>query len=403
MTRTPPEERRLRFFVTCAKGLEEVVAGELRSPRIGASNVRPGASGVDFDGSWRVGFRANLWLRAGIRVLVELVRGRAASPDDLYALACTVPWPRWMRLPQTFSVEARVRDSEITHSKYAALRVKDALCDVFREATRGERPSVDTEAADLPLFVSVFRDEAVLYRDMSGTTLHKRGYRDVMHKSSLNETVAAGMLLLSGWDGTTPVADPMCGAGTLVIEAALLALDRAPGLMRRRFPFEGWPDFDARIWQACREEARRAARKDLPFRIEGNDRHAGALSLARRDAAAAGVAPFVRLVEGEARDFAPGATPSHVFVNPPWGERLGDADLEEPYRQLRHFLKTRCAGAQAWILSGSVGPTRFLGMRAARKFPVRIGKVEARILRYDVRAYDPHAGAAGTSDRPASP
>jgi putative N6-adenine-specific DNA methylase len=396
VTREARDDRLRRYFATCAKGLEEVLAAELRSPWIGAADVEPGASGVAFRGSWAVGYRANLWLRTAVRVLVELARGPAPDPDALYRLARSVEWPRWMRLDQTFSVEARVRDSGITHSKYAALRVKDALCDVFRDATKGSRPNVDVAGADLPLFVTIYRNAAVLYRDMSGQTLHKRGYRDAMHKSSLNETVAAGMLLLSGWDGRTPIVDPMCGAGTLVIEAALLALRRAPGLTRLRFPFEEWPDFDRRVWRECREAAAGAALERLPYRIEGNDRHAGAISLAKKDAASAGVARFVRFTRGEVADFAPEAPPSHVFVNPPWGERLADEGVEGSYRQLRDFLKGRCAGSEAWLLSGTRGPTRFLGMKATRRFPIRIGKVDCRILHYDVRGFEPRDRISGS-------
>ncbi len=291
-----------------------------------------------------------------------------------------------MGLDQTFSVEARVRDSEITHSKYAALRVKDALCDQFREKKKGRRPNVKVHGADLPIFVTVYRNRVTIYRDWSGETLHKRGYRDAMHKSSLNETVAAGMLALAGYDSERALVDPMCGAGTIAIEAALLATHRAPGLFRAEgtFPFERWPDFDAKAWNAVRDEARSKATPASSLRIAANDVHPGALGLARRDAARAGVAEAIRFSKSDIADYAPPFRPDVVVVNPPWGERLDPANLEASWKGLRVFLKEHCAPGDAWVLSGNADATKSMGLRASQKIPLRIGKVDARILRYEI-------------------
>jgi len=249
-----------RFFATCAHGLEEVLADELRDERIGASDVRTGASGVHFTGKMEIGYRANLWVRTAIRVLDHMGHAPAPNPDRLYAWARSLPWERFMSVDQTLSVDARVRDSKITHSRYAAFRIKDAICDRFRDQL-GRRPDVDPTSADLPLFLYVYKNESTLYRDLSGQTLHKRGYRGAMHKSSLNECLAAGLVRLSGWDGRSDLLDPMCGSGTIAIEAALIALDRAPGLLRKTpFPFECWPEFDRKRWGELRAEARDRAR-----------------------------------------------------------------------------------------------------------------------------------------------
>jgi len=378
-------------FVTCPAGLEEVLAGELRGPRIRAEEVSPGASGVAFRGDRGTVHRANLWLRTGIRVLEPLARGRARDPDELYAFARTVDWPERMDLAQTFSVEARVRDSGITHSKYASLRVKDALCDAFREREQGRRPNVRVHGADLPLFLSVFRDRATIYRDTSGETLHKRGYRDALHKSSLSEVVAAAMLRMADWRGDGLLVDPMCGAGTIAIEAALIRADKAPGLLRARagFPFERWPDHDPADWRDAVAEAEQAAgegasRTTGPARIFAADAHGGALSLAIRDARRAGVADLVHFARSGVADLRLPERPAVVVTNPPWGERLTGPGVEAAWADLRRFLKERCAPGTAWILSGSSEITRHLGLKAARKIPVRIGKVDARILRYDI-------------------
>ncbi|MCZ7644219.1 MAG: THUMP domain-containing protein [Planctomycetota bacterium] len=372
-----------RYFVTCAKGLEEVVAGELATEPIRASAIEPGSSGVWFQGETATGYRANLWLRAGIRVLQEHARAPVVGSEELYEWARGLDWTSLMRVDQTFSVEARVWDSALTHSKYAALTVKDALCDTFR-AKGGERPNVDPNRADLPLFLYLHRDEAVLYRDLSGVTLHKRGYRDALHKSSLNEAVAAGILQLTAWDRGAPLLDPMCGSGTFVIEAALWAMNRAPGLLRQGFPFEAWPDFEKRAWNAALEEARDLARPKPAGELMANDVHAGSISLAKKDARAAGVERFIRFSSADVATYAPPVKPALAVCNPPWGERLDSPELEASWRELGRFLKRHCGGANAWILSGNAELTRFLSMKAARKFPLRLGKIDARALKYEI-------------------
>ncbi|MFH1022260.1 MAG: THUMP domain-containing protein [Planctomycetota bacterium] len=374
--------------MTCIKGLEEVVAGELRADTIGAREVHRGSSGVWFAGDAAAGYRANLWLRCGIRVLAEIARGAARDSDGLYAWAREIPWENFLSLERTFAVDARVHDSGITHSKFAALRVKDALCDRFRDTT-GRRPDVNTEHPDLPLFLYLHRDQAALYRDLSGATLHKRGYRAAMHRSNLNETVAAGMAILAGWDGTGTLCDPMCGSGTIIIEAALAALCRAPGLLRKRFPFESWPDFDARAWEAEKTRARAAARDTLPAPILANDIHPGSLALARRDARAAGVDRFIQFSQGDIAGYHPSSPPAVVLVNPPWGERLRETDTAGPWRALGEFLHNRCPGATAWVLSGNAAVTRHLGLKTSRRFPLDFGGTECRLLRYDIRPVPP--------------
>jgi len=371
------------YFATCSKGLELALASELLDPRIGAQDIQAGASGVNFRGDQGVGYRANLWLRSAVRVLAEHSRGRCPGSDPLYAWARTVDWCALLRLEQTFSVEARVWDSSVTHSKYAALRIKDALCDVFREKT-GARPNVQIENADLPLFLYLYRDEAILYRDLSGTTLHKRGYRDVLHKASLSETVAAGLLLRAGYDGSQVLCDPMCGAGTFGIEAALRALNRAPGLTRKRFPFECWPDFDVALWKDCKDHAHAESRQKTQCPIFLNDQHVGALSLARKDAERASVEGLLQFSNVDISEFVPPQPPNLVVVNPPWGERMEETDLPATWKKLGAFLKERCGGATAWVLTGNPNLTSYLGLKSALGYTVHIAKLKCRVFRYDL-------------------
>lgn len=369
------------YFAACALGLEEVLAGEVAA--LGAARTRPGRGGVTFFGDALLGYRAALWLRSAVRLQELILRTPAPDRRTFHRAVAEVRWERMLRLDQTLAVDASVRDSRVTHSGIAALTVKDAIVDRFRERT-GARPDVDVDAPDLPLKLVVNRDVATLYRDLSGESLHKRGWRRIQVKSPLNEALAAGLLLLTGWDRRSPLVDPMCGSGTFLIEAAHLASDRAPGL-ERRFAFERWPDFDEAAWAGLLSEARTRVRP-VPVRLEGADRHEGAIGLARQAAVAAGVGDAVTFAVSDARDWVPAEVPSTVVVNPPWGERLGEGDdLVESWRSLGHFLHRRCPGAAAFVLSGNPELTRHLGLRATRRWVVTNGPIECRFLRYDIR------------------
>ncbi len=234
-----------RYFATCARGVEPVLAGELRD--LGAADVTPGRGGVHFAGDKALLYRANLWLRTAIRVLRPVLDAPVPTPEALYDAVRTIDWSRYLTPEHTLAVDANVRDSRITHSKYAALKTKDAICDQFVERV-GRRPSVDVEEPMIGLNLHIHRDQAVLSLDSSGESLHKRGYRPVLTKAPLNEALAAALVLLTGWKGDTAFADPLCGSGTLPIEATWLALRRPPGLTRRRFGFQGWMDFDIGLW-----------------------------------------------------------------------------------------------------------------------------------------------------------
>jgi putative N6-adenine-specific DNA methylase len=318
----------------------------------------------------------------------QVAEFEARGKEALYAACREVEWERWLDVAGTLAVDASVRDSAITHSGFAALTVKDAVCDRFRAKT-GRRPSVDVDHPTLPIKLVLHRDRATLYLNLSGESLHKRGWRPIQVKSPLNEAIAAGLLLLSGWDRKSPLVDPMCGSGTFVVEAACLAADRAPGMLRR-FAFEGLADFDARLWSDLKHEAAKRAQLSLPFPIEGADRHEGALSLAHRSVRAAQVEGLVKLSSAPLDRFVPASGvpfAGTVVVNPPWGERLGEGeDLAASWRDLGHFLHERCRGATAFVLSGNADLPRLLGLRASRKWPVMNGPIECRWLRYEIAA-----------------
>lgn len=374
-----------RYFATCARGLEPVLAGELLD--LGADDVEPGRGGVDFRGDKALLYRANLWLRTAVRVLVPVLEAAVASPEELYAAVQTVDWPHYLTPDHTLAVDCNVRDSHLTHSRYAALKTKDAICDQFT-ARAGRRPSVDTDEPMVGLNLHVYRDRAVLSLDSSGESLHKRGYRPIQTKAPLNEALAAALVLMTGWRGETPFTDPLCGSGTLPIEAAWIALHRPPGLTRRRFGFMGWMDFDVRLWTALRDEARRGVRKRLPAPVLGSDVRRDAVAFAVQNARAAGIGHLLRFEVQDVRDFRPPpGPPGTLLCNPPYGERLGEEkELRGLYRGLGELFRGRCPGWSAFVFTGNARLAREIGLPPSGQVPLFNGKIPCRLLRFDIGA-----------------
>jgi putative N6-adenine-specific DNA methylase len=359
------------------------LADELRD--LGASDVSQGRGGVHFSGDRALLYRANLWLRTAIRVLWPILEAPSASPEELYDAVRSVDWTRYLTPEHTLAVDCNVRDSRITHSKYAALKTKDAICDQFLERT-GRRPSVDVDEPMVGLNLHIYRDQAVLSLDSSGESLHKRGYRPVLTKAPLNEALAAALVLLSGWTGDTPFADPLCGSGTLPIEATWLAIHRSPGLTRKRFGFQGWLDYDIELWLELRDQARRGVRKELAAPIVGSDIRRDAILFSRTNANAAGVGNLVHFEVRDVRDFEPPAgPPGTIICNPPYGERIGEElDLEGLYQTLGKVLKHRCAGWRAFVFAGNARLARMIGLSAVAQMPLFNGKIPCRLLHYDL-------------------
>jgi putative N6-adenine-specific DNA methylase len=372
-----------RYFATCARGLESVLAGELRE--LGASQVEVGRGGAAFIGDLAVLYQANLWLRTAVRVLRPVLQAHVESPEQLYDAIRGLDWSRYLTPEHTLAVDCNVRDSRITHSKYAALKTKDAICDQFVERF-GRRPSVDVDEPMVGLNLHIYQDEAVLSLDSSGASLHKRGYRPVQTKAPLNEALAAGLVLLSGWEGDTPFVDPLCGSGTLPIEATWLALRRPPGLTRKRFGFQGWMDYDVRLWTQLRDEARNGVRKQLPAPVVGSDIRRDAIAFASGNARAAGVGHLIRFTVQDVRDFRPvEGPPGTILCNPPYGERLGEeTELRGLYRTLGEVFRTRCPGWRIFVFSGNARLARLIDLPIAEQVPLFNGKIPCRLLRFEV-------------------
>jgi putative N6-adenine-specific DNA methylase len=372
-----------RYFATCGRGIEPVLAQELRD--LGAAGVEAGRGGVHFHGDLAMLYRANLWLRTAIRILRPILDVPVTSPDELYDAVRTLDWSQYLTPEHTLAVDCNVRDSQITHSKYAALRTKDAICDQFVERL-GRRPSVDVEEPMVGLNLHIYRDRAVLSLESSGESLHKRGYRPILTRAPLNEALAAALILLTGWKGDRPLVDPLCGSGTIPIEATWIALRRPPGLTRKRFGFQGWMDFDVALWTALRDEARKGVLKQLPAPIIGSDARSDAIAFASGNARAAGVGHAVKFERRDLRDFhSPSEMPGTFLCNPPYGERLGEEkELRSLYRLLGEVLRERCAGWSAFVFTGNANLGREIGLPIAEQTPLFNGKIPCRLLRLDL-------------------
>ena len=370
------------YFATCARGLEHVLANELAD--LGAADVRPGRGGVTFAGDAALLYRANLWLRTAVRVLRPVLEEEVRSPDELYDAVRTIDWSRFLTPAHTLAVDCNVRDSAITHSQYASRRVKDAICDQFRERL-GIRPSVDPERPMVGLNLHVFRNRATLSLDSSWDSLHKRGYRPILTRAPLNEALATGLLMHAGWNPNTPLVDPLCGSGTFCIEAAWLALRRPPGLTRPWFGFQGWPDFDRTLWNAIRDDARNDTAKALPAAVRGSDVRRDAVEFARTNAKSAGLGhllEFDRLGVADARP--PAGEPGTVICNPPYGERIGDEkELVGLYRAIGDAIGAHWRGWRLLVFTGNDWLARKVGLKVRHSSPFFNGKIPCRLWEYE--------------------
>ncbi len=385
------------LFATAPRGLENLLRDELEA--LGAANAREQRGGVAFNGDLALAYRACLWSRIANRILLPLAEFRADDADALYHGVQTVDWARHMAADGTLAVDVTAVRARIGHSRYAAQRVKDAVVDQFRERV-GERPSVDTERPSIRINVHLVQDKATLALDLSGESLHRRGYREAGVAAPLKENLAAAVLLRGGWPEVAaaggPMVDPMCGSGTLLIEAAWIAGDVAPGLLRTYFGFIGWRQHDDAAWKALVDEAlerQEAGESRIPA-IVGYDQDATAVRVAIDTVRRAGLSGIVHVERRElARAEPPGGDqPGLLAVNPPYGDRLADAQALVPlYARLGELLRERFRGWQAVVLTGAEAE---IGLKPERAWTVYNGPIRCRLERFQV-AQQAGAGAGG--------
>lgn len=380
----------LAFFATAARHLESLLADELRS--LGITTATETRAGVTFQGTLADAYRACLWSRVANRVLMPLARFPATTPEALYEGVKDIPWEDHFGLEQTFAVHLDTARSQIRHSRFGALKTKDAIVDRFRERT-GARPDVRAEQPDLQIRVYLHRDQATVSLDLSGESLHRRGYRDQGSAAPVKENLAAAILLRAGWpaiaaDGGA-LLDPMCGSGTLPVEGALIAADIAPGLLRRYWGFLGWGQHRPEIWNRFIAEARerRTAGLEMLGSIRGYDREPRAVQIALVHLAQAGLAGRIHFERRELDDCSPGRDGDRglVVANPPYGQRLGtSSDLPALYARLGSVLKERFLGWRAAVLTGNPELGKHMGLRAHRLHSLYNGPIECRLLHFEV-------------------
>ena len=377
------------FFATAAKGLEPLLAAELCALGVEEATVR--RAGVSFTGSLELAYRACLWSRVANRILLPLASFRAETAEELYAGVHAVAWAEHLSPRGTLAVDAATSQSRLTHSHYVALKAKDAIVDQLRDRA-GVRPSVDVERPDVRVNVYVHRDHAVVSIDLAGDSLHRRTYRQRGGAAPLKENLAAAILLLAEWPQRAragePLLDPMCGSGTLPIEAALIAADIAPGLHRPGFGFVAWRGHQEAVWRRVLSEAKERARpRRLPV-IRGHDIDPGAVRRARANVERAGLGGRVHI---EARALANCELPVQraglVVVNPPYGERLGDvAQLAPLYAEIGDVLRRRFTGWTGYVFTGAPALAKHIGLRPARRFILFNGAIECRLLQFPISA-----------------
>ncbi len=367
------------FFAPCPRGLEAVLCEELAG--LGAQAVTSTPGGAAFTGPFELCYRINLDSRIASRVLWRLFHGAYRNEQDIYAAATSLPWGQWFSAKRTIKVKVSARDCPLKSLDFVTLRIKDAVCDAF-SATSGARPSVDTRQPDIRIDAFLDQDSLTLYLDTSGEALFKRGYRRAGGDAPLRENLAAGILRLSGWDGTQPLLDPMCGSGTFLIEAAQVARRIAPGL-GRHFAFEKYNAFDQKAWRDLCDVSATQQQAQAPLALFGSDRSDAALRTAQANLKAAGVADVVTLQQFDVLDLTPPAAEGVLITNPPYGVRTGEqADLTKFYPRLGDVLKQRFAGWRVYLFTGDLRLPKLIRLSPSRRIPLFNGALECRLYEF---------------------
>ena len=362
-------------------GFEELLSKELI--QLGARDVKSGVRNVSFSGDTGFMYKANLGLRTAIKILKPIKSFRVSNEQDLYDQVYKMDWDQYLKPTGTLAIDATVHSQIFTHSLYIALKTKDAIVDKFRNTT-GVRPDVDLQFPDLKINVHIDRQMCTISLDSSGDSLHKRGYKTATNIAPINEVLAAGMIMLSGWDGQTDFMDPMCGSGTILAEAAMIACNIPPNLMRKEFAFERWQDWDVDLFEKI-EESLLGKTRDFHHKIIGYDKSPSAVSKARENIKNAHLDEFITIKhEDFFKTQKGGGEKLHMVFNPPYGERLESLNVEEFYSNIGNTLKQGYPNTEAWFITSNLEALKFVGLRPSRKIKLFNAKLEARFCKYDI-------------------
>jgi putative N6-adenine-specific DNA methylase len=361
-------------------GFEELLAKELT--QIGAQDVKTGLRSVSFSGDKGFMYKANLGLRTAIKILKPIESFVVRNEKDLYDKLYAMPWESYMKSTGTLAVDATIHSELFSNSLYIAQKTKDAIVDRFRDMT-GDRPNVDLKFPDLKVNVHIDRQQCTISLDSSGESLHKRGYKTATNIAPINEVLAAGLIMLSGWDGQTDFMDPMCGSGTMLVEAAMIACNIPPNLMRKEFAFERWQDWDVDLFEKIEESLLKKTR-DFHHKIIGYDKAPSAVTKAQENIRNAQLEDFI---EVKHEDFFKtqkgGYQKLHMVFNPPYGERL-NIDLQEFYKNIGDTLKQNYPNTDAWFITSNLEALKFVGLRPSKKIHLFNAKLEARFVKFEM-------------------
>lgn len=364
------------------QGLEEVLAEELRL--MGAENVMPGRRMVSFEGDLEMLYRANLQCRTALRILKPFYKFSASDPDTLYEMAKEFDWSTLLSVDKTFCIDTVANSEEFRHSRFVTYRVKDAIVDWFKDRYgENQRPGVRLTDADVMINIHISGKDVILSLDSSGESLHKRGYRVAQTEAPINEVLAAGIILRSGWRGDCPLVDPMCGSGTFLIEAALIAANIYPGIYRKGFAFERWADFDAELFDRLYNDD--SAEREVTYKIYGADISPKAIEVSQANIKSAGVSKYIELERKPLARWEEAPQPAGVLItNPPYGERISAPDIEGLYHTLGSVLKRVFVGYHAWVIAYNEDYIAKIGMAPSEKVQLFNGALECSLREYIV-------------------
>lgn len=372
-------ENEFEIIAKTFMGLEPVLAKELI--QLGANDVQIGRRMVSFSGDKAMMYRANFSLRTAIRILKPIMHFKANTADEVYEAVKKIDWIKYISLDKTFSVDSVVFSEEFRHSKFVAYKVKDAIVDQFRDAY-GQRPNISVSNPDIRLNIHIADNQCTLSLDSSGESLHRRGYRQESVEAPLNEALAAGIILLTGWQGDTDFIDPMCGSGTLLVEAALIARNIAPGVFRKEYAFEKWNDFDKDLFDDIYNDD--SQERDFKHHIYGYDIDIKAVNTARLNAKAAGLTADITIEEADFKTFTQPQNKSIIITNPPYGERISTPDLLGTYKMIGERFKHQFLGNDAWVLSYREECFEQIGLKPSIKIPLYNGSLECEFRKYQI-------------------